>query len=165
MKDDRSGIENGKALVLALLKSNNIQVPAKRIVAFEAFLQEERNRATIAFIVKSQEELMNRWKLEERIAAINEQTVRIPNGTVGKPYHAAFDPEAFNWQDINTYAFEGLEAIGLQYDASTKHITGIPTQSGDLHVVLLYKVEGQPDAAALHQKQIPLIVNPDPKRK
>jgi serine/threonine protein phosphatase PrpC len=163
MTEDLSGIENGKTLVLALLKTNNVQVPAKRMAALEAFLQEERNRATIAIIVKSQEELMNRWKLEERIAAINEQTVRIPNGTVGKPYHAAFDPEAFNWQDVNTYAFEGLEAIGLQYDASTKQITGIPTQSGDLQVVLLYKVEGQPEDAAFHKKQIPLIVNPDPK--
>ena len=156
-------MENHKQLVLAFFKNNHIEVPATHMEAYDMFLQEEQNKATINVIVQSQQQLMRKWKLEERVAAIKQQSVRIKNATVGKPYEAIFDIEAFSWPDIIDYSFEGLEPIGLQYDKLTKQITGTPTQSGDLNLVFRFKIEGQPEEAGYNEKLIPVIVNPDPK--
>jgi serine/threonine protein phosphatase PrpC len=156
-------METQKQWVLALFKSNHIQVPAKLMDRFDAFLQDEQNKATIHLIFQSQQQLMSQWKTEERIAAIQQQPVRIKNATVGTPYEARFELEAFNGHDIIAYSLEGLEDIGLHYDEASKQITGVPTQSGDLHFVFRFKVEGQADGADYHEKLIPLIVNPDPK--
>jgi serine/threonine protein phosphatase PrpC len=155
--------DNQKQWVLALFKSNQVSVPAKRMDLLDSFLQDDRNKATINLILQSQQQLMSKWKLEERIADIQQQPVRIPNATVGKPYEARFDMETFGWMDIVAYSFVDLEAIGLRYDDATKLLTGIPTQSGDLQLVFRFKVEGQQEDAAYHEKRIPLIINPDPK--
>jgi len=130
---------------------------------FDKFLQEEQNIATIEVIIQQQQLLMAKWKLEDRITAIIQQPVRMLNATVGKPYEAKFDFNAFNWKDITAYQFEGLEQAGLTYDAKTKQITGIPTQSGDLKIVFQFKVDGQPEEAPFNDKVLTLIVNPDPR--
>lgn len=106
---------------------------------------------------------MGKWKLEDRIADIMQQPVRILNATVGKPYEAKFDLNKFNRQDITSFQLEGLEQAGLSYDENTGQITGVPTQSGDIKFILKFKVEGQPEDAAFNEKIITLIINPDPK--
>lgn len=152
-----------KQLVSQLFKNNNIDVPANRRGLFEKFLQDKQNILTINVIIQHQNELMAKWKLEERIADIIAQPVRILNATVGKPYEAKFDFEKFNWKDITSFRFEGLEQAGLRYDEVTRQITGVPVESGDIKFVFKFKVEGEPEEAAFHEKPIVLIVNPDPK--
>ncbi len=130
---------------------------------FDKFLQDEQNIAAINAITQNQDWLMTKWKLEDRIAEIMQQPVRILNASVGKSYEAKFDFEKFGWKDITSYEFEGLEEAGLLYDEKTKQITGNPTQSGDIKIAFKFKVEGQPEDASLNKKIITLIINPDPK--
>ena len=156
-------ITDVKQLVTQLFKINNIAISSTRMPLLEKFLEDKQNLAIIDQINQNQEQLMAKWKLEERIAEITQQTIRIPNATVGKPYEAKFDLETFNWQDIIAFEFEGLEPVGLSYNENNQQITGIPTQSGDIKFTFKFKVEGQPAEAALNQKLIMLIINPDPK--
>jgi len=105
----------------------------------------------------------NKWKMDNRITDIIQQPVRILNATLGKPYETKFDFDKFKWKDISSYQFEGLDEVGLTYDEKTKQIIGVPTQSGDFKIVFKFKLAGEPEEAAFHEKVIPLIINPDPK--
>jgi serine/threonine protein phosphatase PrpC len=106
---------------------------------------------------------MARWKQEDRIAEIIEQPVRIANATVGKPYEARIDVEQLNWKDIASLQVEGLGQVGLTYDEAGKQISGVPTQSGDINLVLRFKLDTETDVIAYHEKPLTLIINPDPK--
>jgi serine/threonine protein phosphatase PrpC len=152
-----------KQVVTKLFKSNNINVPANRMDLLDRFLQDEQNRATINVIIENQNQLMAKWKLEDRIAEIIQQPVRVLNATVGKAYETRFDFNKFNWKDITAFEFSGLEEVGLRYDEKTKQITGVPTQSGDIKITFRFKVDGQPEDSAFNEKVITIIINPDPK--
>ncbi|RYY11832.1 MAG: hypothetical protein EOO04_34560, partial [Chitinophagaceae bacterium] len=67
-------------LVISLLKNNNIQVPADRKQLLNQFVQDEKNLGAISTIIQNQDQLMAKWKLENRIADIRQQPVRILNG-------------------------------------------------------------------------------------
>ncbi len=156
-------MSDAKQLVTNLFKSHHIQIPANRAGLFNQFLLDEQNGEIINTIIHHQNQLMAKWKLEDRIAAIVQQPLRILNGTTGKSYETKFDFTKFDWKDITAFQFEGLEEVGLRYDDKTKQITGIPTQSGDVKIVFKFKIEGQPEAVPFNEKIIPLIINPDPK--
>jgi serine/threonine protein phosphatase PrpC len=152
-----------KQLVTQLFKSNNITIPVNRVDLFDRFLKDEQNIAAINAIIENENQLMAKWKLEDRIADIIQQPVRVLNATVGKPYETKFDFDKFKWKDITAFEFKGLEEVGLRYDEKTKQLTGVPTESGDIKFTFLFKVDGQPEDAPLNEKVITLIVNPDPK--
>ncbi|GEO10192.1 PP2C family serine/threonine-protein phosphatase [Segetibacter aerophilus] len=152
-----------KQVVTKLFKSNNISIPANKNELFDKFLQDEKNAASINVIVQNLNELMAKWKLEDKVIEIMQQPVRVLNATVGKPYETKFDFNKFNWKDIVAFEFKGLEEVGLRYDEKTKQITGVPTQSGDVKVTFRFKVDGQPEDAPFNEKIIPFIINPDPK--
>jgi serine/threonine protein phosphatase PrpC len=149
--------------VTKLFKSHAIQVPAHRKDLFARFLQDEKNKAAINEIIQTQNWLMAKWKVEDRIADVMQQPVRILNATLGKAYETKFDFEKFKWKDITAFEFEGLEENGLHYDEKTKQIMGTPTTSGDLKIAFKFKVEGQAEDAPFNVRNLTLIVNPDPK--
>src|SRR5688572_32882858 len=97
-----------KELLTTLLKSNNISIPANRSGLFEKFLQDEQNKEAINVILEKQDWLMSKWKLQNRVAEIIQQPIRVLNATVGKPYETTFDTEKFGWKDITSFRFEGL---------------------------------------------------------
>ncbi|HTE34837.1 MAG TPA: PP2C family serine/threonine-protein phosphatase [Chryseolinea sp.] len=150
-------------VVTQLFKSNTINVPANRKELFDRFLQDEVNKATINEIIENQNWLMARWKLEDRIADIIQQPVRMLNGTTGKPYETRFDFENLKWDDITAFQFDGLNEVGLRFDEKTKQITGVPLKSGDIKFSFKFKVKDQPDDAPFNEKLLTLIINPDPK--
>lgn len=156
-------MDDTRQFVTQLFRNYQVTVPANRKNAFEKFLQDEQNKAVINTIMQNQDTLMAKWKLQERIAEIVQQPVRILNATVGKPYEALLDVEKLGWTDISEYSVEGLEDIGLSIDRDRHLITGVPTKSGDQKLLFKFKVEGQPADAAFNEKWIPLIINPDPK--
>lgn len=155
--------DGAKELVTKLFKSHNINVPANRKELFEKFLQDEQNAATINTIIHHQNQLMAKWKLEDRIADIIQHPVRVLNATVGKPYETKFDFDKLDWKDITAFEFSGLEEAGLHYDEKTRQITGVPTQSGDRKITFKFKLTGQPETAPFNEKILTLIINPDPK--
>jgi serine/threonine protein phosphatase PrpC len=152
-----------KQALTLLFQCNNINVPKDRAGLLDKFLQEEENIVAVNIIIENQNKLMAKWKVEDRLADVMQQPVRILNATVGKPYETKFDFKKFNWKDIASFEFAGLEEIGLQYDAKTKQIMGVPTKSGDFKIAFKFKIDGQPEDAPFNEKIIPLIINPDPK--
>src|SRR4051812_16769307 len=134
-------MEDAKQFVTKLFKSNNIHIPASRADVWDAFIKDEQNIAAINSIIQNMNGLMAKWKLEDRIAEIRQQPLRVLNATVGKPYETKFDFDKLNWRDIYQFEFEGLQEAGLRYDELTKQITGTPTQSGDIKVKFKFKIE------------------------
>lgn len=154
---------DAKQIIEQLFAGNNISVLKNRAALFEGFLRNEENTRAINAIIDNQNLLMNKWKLENRIADIIQQPIRILNATAGKPYETKFDFDKFKWQDIEAFQFEGLEEVGLTYDKKTKQIIGVPAKSGDFKVIFKFKLAGEPEDSPFHEKPIPLIINPDPK--
>ncbi|MEO8472404.1 MAG: PP2C family serine/threonine-protein phosphatase [Chryseolinea sp.] len=152
-----------KELVTRIFRSNTVEVPAHKKELFNRFIEDEQNRATIDDIIRNQNMLMARWRVEDRIADIIQQPVRILNATTGKPYEAKFDFTHLKWKDINAFEFQGLTEVGLLYDGQTKQITGTPSISGEFKIKFKFKIEGQSEASPMNEKTIGLIINPDPK--
>jgi serine/threonine protein phosphatase PrpC len=152
-----------KTYLQNLFQSNGIALTQKRITLFDAFIADEENSKAVHQILEIQKMLTDKWKLKTRVLDIQQQTVSIPNGTVGKPYEAKLDFVQLGWNDIIYSAFEGPEQAGLHYDNEKEVIEGIPTQSGDLKMKLRFRIQGEAEDSALHEKSFSLIINPDPK--
>ena len=152
-----------RQLAIKLFEANGITIPDNKIASLDKFLQEEENARAVRIIIENLDKLMAKWKVDDSIAKVMDQSVRILNATVGKPYEAKFDFKKFDWKDIVAFEFVGLEELGLHYDDKTKQITGVPTQSGDFKIVFKFKIDGQTEDAPFNEKVIPFIVNPDPK--
>ncbi len=152
-----------KGFVTRLFKLENLVIAPGKAAAFETFIHKKENAAVVNSIIQQTNALMANWKLEERVAEIAGQPVRVLNGAVGKPYETQFDFGKLKWKDISAFEFEGLSEIGLAYDADSRQITGTPMQSGDFGVVFKFRLEGEADDAPFHQKTIMFIINPDPK--
>jgi len=87
----------------------------------------------------------------------------IPNGKVSQNYKHQVKTESLGIPDIEDFWFEGLESIGLNYNHQTNEITGIPTQAGDHKITLKIKLKEWTDGKPIIQKDIIIIINPDPK--
>jgi serine/threonine protein phosphatase PrpC len=147
-----------------LLKRHNIAIPANRSTLLNEFLQKEENAAAIDIILQNQHQLMAKWTIENRIAEIKAQPVRILNATVGKPYESRLNFDQLKWNDLVEYQFSGLEELGMRFDDNTKQIVGTPIESGDKKIVFKFKVSGQQQDQPFSEKPITLIINPDPRK-
>jgi hypothetical protein len=152
-----------KSAMQALLTGRNTAVSKERLPLLEAFVTDEENRQLIQSIIQQQNRLMQKWTLQNRVADIVQQPVRLLNGTVGRPYETKIDFKKWGWEDIATFRFEGLEEAGLAYDEKTKQLTGVPAQSGDFKIGFRFKLKGEEEEADFHEKPLTLIINPDPK--
>jgi len=152
-----------KQFVQMLFESSKTRVPPNRASLFENFVNDPENIRTVRLITENQDLLMDKWKRGNRIADIIQQPVRILNATIGKPYETKMDFSQYNWTDIESFEFEGLEEIGLYFDSSTKQIMGVPTRSGDAVIILRFRISGQPADSAFNEKKISLVINYDPK--
>lgn len=92
-----------------------------------------------------------------------EQSLRIPNGTIGKLYEASFGFDHPLLKNVDAFEWRGLEAIGLHYDEESSQINGTPTQSGEITLMFCFKVKGQSDEVPFAEKEVVLTVNPEPR--
>ncbi|MEO6550368.1 MAG: protein phosphatase 2C domain-containing protein, partial [Ferruginibacter sp.] len=152
-----------KLYIKNLLIRRQIIIAENRANLFEEFVANENNCTAVQQIFDIQNKLMANWELKNRIADIQQQPVSIPNGTVGKPYEAIIAFAKLGWDDIAEYELEGLDGPELSFDKETNTITGVPTQSGDLKITFMFRLNDEPEDSPLNEKQIPLIINPNPK--
>ncbi|MCW3093034.1 MAG: hypothetical protein JWP81_4103 [Ferruginibacter sp.] len=152
-----------KSYIKNLLVRRQIIVAEDRRKLFEDFVANETNCTAVQQILDIQKMLMDKWELQNRIADIQQQPVSIPNGTVGKRYEAILDFKKLGWDDIAQYELAGLELPGLDFIKETNTITGTPAQSGDLKITFRFRLSDEPEDTPLKEKQISLIINPDPK--
>ncbi|WP_207534113.1 PP2C family serine/threonine-protein phosphatase [Desertivirga arenae] len=152
-----------KEQLTELFRKNNIQVPSNRKGLFESFIKEEKVVAAVNTINQTENHLMAEWKIQDRVADIKGQSVRILNASVGKSYEAKLDFEKLGWTDMEQWRLEGLEETGLSFDEKQAQITGNPSSSGDIKLKFLYKLKGQAEEDPFNEKEIPLTINPDPR--
>lgn len=152
-----------KLYIQSLFAGKNISIPSNRSNLFEEFVGDEKYVHAVNQIIENQKLLMDKWKLNNRIADIIQCPVSIPNGTVGKPYETKLDFLGWRWSEISFSYVEGLEGVGLIYEDNHDAICGIPSQSGDFKIVLKFRLVGEEPDSILNEKQILLIINPNPK--
>jgi serine/threonine protein phosphatase PrpC len=152
-----------RAYIQRLLLSYGYDIEGRKAKLFEEFVTNENNKSAVNTIIENQKLLMDKWKMQSRINDIMQQAVLIPNANVNKPYEAKIDFDRLNWNDLSMAEFEGFEECGLTYDISNDMLKGLPDKSGDFKIRLRFKVEGEDDASAPHEKFISFVVNPDPK--
>ncbi|WP_432709516.1 protein phosphatase 2C domain-containing protein [Pedobacter sp.] len=156
-------MEETKKHIEALLAYHKIDIPAKKKLLLDTFAANETNINLVCAIRENQKILMMNWKLKNRVDDILSQTVYVPNGTVNKEYRAPIDFLKLGWKDIIYSEVTGLEDTGLIYDSNEELISGTPKVSGNLKFKLLFRIEGEADDSTLNEKEITIIVNPDPK--
>ena len=154
MTDPKSYAEN-------LFKVRGININSTSL--FEEFVKNEEVTTAVQNIVDNQNHIMEKWKIKTRVSDIISQQVILPNGTIGKSYSAKFDFEDLKLTDLIKKEFHGLRELGLTFNSETNEIQGIPIKSGDLKIKFLFKTEMENGDTPLNEKDINLIVNPDPK--
>jgi serine/threonine protein phosphatase PrpC len=94
---------------------------------------------------------------------IKNKHLTFPNGKVNQEYRTEFNITSLS-PEIESFEFEGLEAVGLQYNPDKMTIEGTPCKAGDHKIILKYRFkdweEGKPISL---EKEITLIINPDPR--
>lgn len=152
-----------KNYVIALLSKNGIEISAKNQHLLDEFTEIEGNIEKVNQIFNNQNEIMQDFRLKNRLHDINTQHVHLPNAMVGKAYEATVDLSVLGWDDFIFFKINGLDEIGLSYSETEKKIQGIPASSGDLKLVFQYKLAGDSETAMPHEKLVSLVINPDPK--
>jgi Protein phosphatase 2C len=152
-----------KDYVKRLLQVKNIPYSDKQAGVFAEFVSEEDNIFAYQQIVANQNILITRFMSKLAVFDIINQHLQIPNGTVNKPYLHTLDLTKLGNGQITTVALPDVEKYGLQYDSETATLSGMPTQSGDFKINLLFNVIGEDPHVAPHQKPVALVINADPK--
>ena len=104
--------------------------------------------------------------MDERIIIenkVNELSINIPNGTVGKEYNCSF---VIPKELVEDFWIEGLDAIGLSYtiaDDNTCQIAGTPVISGTFDIVFSYKYKGWLEGRPISQRKFSVAINPNPR--
>lgn len=161
--EHKDKMEIAKSYIQSLFKTKGVVIQQDRIGLLNEFIESNSNIAAVRQIIDIQNMLMDKWKLKNRIEDIIAQQISIPNATVNKPYQESIDFQQLKLTDLSEFDVDGFSKSGLTYDKEKQTITGIPIQSGDVKIRLLFKVKGESENELLHEKVISLIINPDPK--
>jgi serine/threonine protein phosphatase PrpC len=94
---------------------------------------------------------------------IKSKNIMIPNGKVNQPYLFSFRFDELALTDVADYWFEGIDTLGLTFDADTNQIKGTPLVAGDHKIKLKIKRNDWCEGKPIFERDITLIINPDPK--
>ena len=89
--------------------------------------------------------------------------IQFINGKVNQEYQFLFDITTFDIASIGDFWFEGLEELGLRFSPETDLIEGIPNKAGDHKITLKCKRTEWKEGDPIFERQITLIINPDPR--
>ena len=154
---------NTKEYVELLFKKHGVTVPSNLIDVFNKFVNEPSSIESVNIILKKQMEILNSWKIKNRIIDITNQQIILPNASIDKHYSIKFDIEKFNFNDVIISDIQGLGETGLKFDPSTLIIEGTPIISGELKIKLMYRLQLESSNSVLNEKLIPLLILVDPK--
>jgi serine/threonine protein phosphatase PrpC len=146
-----------------LFKKHGVTVPSNLIDVYNKFVDEASNIESVKIILNKQMEILNSWKIKNRIIDITNQQIILPNASIDKHYSIKFDIEKFNFTDVIISDIQGLTETGLKFDPSTLIIEGTPIISGDLKIKLMYRLQLESENSVLNEKVIPLLILVDPK--
>jgi serine/threonine protein phosphatase PrpC len=88
----------------------------------------------------------------------------LDNGEEGKEYSLSLDWQKLGLGNIGKHRFEGLEAAGLQYDEGMHHLSGMPTQTGELSFKLFFNHKEDPAGRSELERQVLIFIKPDTRK-
>lgn len=94
---------------------------------------------------------------------LKNKTIILPNGKVNQEYSFVMDTYKIGLEGVGEMWFEGIEDIGLAFDSSSNQLTGKPTLHGDFKLKLKIKRKDWEIGKPVFERQLNLIINPDPK--
>ncbi len=152
-----------KTFIQKLLIEKGVYTDGSKNIFFENFVADEDTVFIVNQIFENQNSLIARFMNKVRIYDIQNQSLSVPNASVGKIYSGLIDFEKLGWNDFVFFEVEGLGETGLLYNADSKTISGTPILSGDFKLKLKFKIVSDEEAIVPHERQLSLIINPDPK--
>lgn len=152
-----------KKYIESFFFQNKIQINSENTSLFENYLSDNIIVESVKIIKERQKILMSNWELKNRIQDIILQPISLPNGTVNKKYEAKIDFIKFGWNDIVYYEIKDIEEIGFSFNKTKCILSGNPLISGDLKFKIFFRINGEAEGSALNEKEINIIINPDPK--
>jgi serine/threonine protein phosphatase PrpC len=152
-----------KDYIISLLSKKGKIVSNEKNELIQHFSESIENITLVNQIIENQSLIMKNWEIKTRIEDIKRMSFPIQNGTVGKAYFSTIDFKQLNLTDIITEDFQGLDDIGLKFNATKDSIEGVPSVSGEKKIKFLFKIEGEPEDSELNVKEFSIIINPDPK--
>lgn len=87
----------------------------------------------------------------------------LPNGMVGRAYSEPFDIALYALEPIADFRIEGLDRLGLEFDATQGRIEGTPALEGSHKVIIEFRYVADDEAAPFLVQEVGLLINPDPK--
>jgi serine/threonine protein phosphatase PrpC len=89
--------------------------------------------------------------------------ITLPNGKVGEPYEFRFAEEVFGSDALVNVDAGELTVLGLDFEPSTRLLTGRPLQAGQHELRLLFQYEGSEEGRPQLTRRLSWYVNPDPR--
>ena len=109
---------------------------------------------------KYHEEIMNQRIITEN--KLRQLGLRLPNGTVGKPYSATLDiPEGM--VEVVGLTIASDTGLSADYDGDHIVVSGTPLSVGDTELIVSYNPPGLFDGEPASTLRIPVAFNPDPR--
>ncbi len=110
-------------------------------------------------------DIISKWGvfLARNKSYVENKNIYILNGKVNQEYCFLFKIDELGLSDIGEYYFEGLDTFGLLFDSTTNEIKGIPVTAGEHKIKLVIKINDWGHGKLLLEKELTLIINPDPK--
>jgi serine/threonine protein phosphatase PrpC len=146
-----------------LLQQNGIQIENRHSTIFEAFTKEEESIISFNLIRKTQLHMIEKWKEKIQIEEIKTKHIIVSNGTVGKQYDFILDFKNNLISGLGEYKIELDENIGITFNAEENRFFGIPKEAGEHTILFLFKLKDSTVEQPFNEKEIKLIINPDPK--
>jgi len=94
---------------------------------------------------------------------IKNKSIILPNGKVNQAYLFKFNIKELGIEGIANYWFEGIDKIGLTFNQESNELSGIPSIAGDHKIKLKIKRIDWSEGKPVFEREIVLIINPDPK--
>ena len=148
-----------KDYIISLLSKKGKIVSNEQNELIQHFSESIENITLVNQIIENQLLIMKNWEIKTRIEDIKRMSFPIQNGTVGKAYFSKIDFKQLNLTDIITEDFQGLDEIGLKFNATEDSIEGVPTVSGEKKMKFLFKIEGEAEDTELNVKEFSIIMD------
>lgn len=152
-----------KDYIRRLLASKQLEVPKKQEAFFDDFVAQADILQQYTTIQNAAQTIMDSWKERSLIEDIRTRHIQFPNATVGKVYRHEFTPAKAGLEHIGAFSLEGLDALGLQFDAAAGIISGTPSVKGEHKIVFRYQLDFGAGDRPFHEKELHFVINPDPK--
>ncbi|EHQ42782.1 PP2C family serine/threonine-protein phosphatase [Myroides odoratus] len=125
----------------------------------DQLLKKEEITQGVEWIETFQNHVIEHFMMYQEIEEFKDEHLTLPHGEVGRTYTFTLDIQQFPHLKIKT--IEGLEPLGLSYDAIQGTITGIPLAMTSSKIEIVFSHQKAP--TQLEKKSIYFMVNANPK--